>query len=130
MNRKPNNFKRHFRIYFKNNHPAYIVDEEGNMYVFHRVTHSKSSGSRKNWKIDKNPISGHCEPMYIVKQEQKDSKNRFSMFEIELKKGVDVSYPEIKKAGSLQTDKGRTRYESSTNIKSKQKPKNNRKIKK
>ncbi len=43
---------------------------------------------------------------------------------------VGVSYPEIKKAGSLQTNKGRTRYESSTNIKSKQKPKNNIKSKK
>ena len=55
---------------------------------FHRVTHSKTSGGRKNWKIDKNPISGHREPMHIVKQEQKDSKNRFSMFEIELKKAL------------------------------------------
>jgi hypothetical protein len=130
MKIKPYTFKRHFRIYFKNNHPAYIVDEEGNMYVFHRVTHSKTSGNRNNWKMNKNPIFGHEEPMYIVKQEQKDSKSRFSVFEIELKKGVDVSYPDIKKAGSLQTDKGRTRYESSTNIKSKQKLKNNKKIKK
>lgn len=97
MKKKPNTFKRHFRIYFKNNHPAYIVDEEGNLYIFHRVTHSKTSGSRKNWKIDENPILGHQEAMYIVKQEQKDAKRRFSMFEIELKKGIDVSYPEIKK---------------------------------
>ena len=67
-------FKRHFRIYFKNNHPAYIVDEEGNMYVFHRVTHSKTSGSKKNWKINNNPILNHKKPMYIVKQEQKDKK--------------------------------------------------------
>ena len=29
-------------------------------------------------------------------EEQKDSKNRFIMFEIELKKGVNVSYPEKK----------------------------------
>ena len=126
MKTKPNIFRRHFRIYFKNNHPAYIVDEEGNMYVFHRVTHSKTSGKRKNWKIEKNPIRGHKEPMYIVKQEQKDKKSRFSVFEIELKNGIDVSYPEIKKAGSLQTI-GRTRYESSTNIKSKKHLKDNSK---
>lgn len=130
MKKKPNTFKRHFRIYFKNNHPAYIVDEEGNLYIFHRVTHSKTSGSRKNWKIDENPILGHQEAMYIVKQEQKDAKRRFSMFEIELKKGIDVSYPEIKKAGSLQTDNGHTRYESSTIIKSKANHKNNKKNKK
>lgn len=127
---KPKQFKRHFRIYFKNNHPAYIVDEEGNMYVFHRVTHSKTSGKRKNWKINDNPIKGHYEPMYIVKQEQKDNKSRFSMFEIELKHGIDVSYPDIKKAGSLQTSEGRTRYESSTHIKSKSAIKNNKKNKK
>ena len=45
-------FKKHFRIYFKNGHPAYIIDEEGNMYVFHRVTHSKTSGGRKNLEIN------------------------------------------------------------------------------
>ena len=127
---KPKHFKRHFRIYFKNNHPAYIVDEEGNMYVFHRVTHSKTSGKRRNWKINDNPIKGHYETMYIVKQEQKDNKSRFSMFEIELKHGIDVSYPDIKKAGSLQTGEGRTRYESSTHIKSKSAIKNNKKNKK
>lgn len=126
---KKQNFQRHFRIYFKNNHPAYIVDEEGNLYVFHRVTHSKTSGNKKNWKINNNPIKGHNEPMYIVKQEQKDIKSRFIVFEIELKNGIDVSFPEIKKAGSLQTN-GRTRYESSTNIKSKELIKNNPRKKK
>ena len=126
---KHKNFKRHFRIYFKNNHPAYIVDEEGNLYIFHRVTHSKTSGSKKNWEIENNPIKGHYEPMYIVKQEQKDAKSRFSVFEINLKNGVDVSFPEIKKAGNLQAN-GRTRYESSTNIKSKETTKNNKRKKK
>ena len=95
-------FKRHFRIYLKNNHPAYIVDEEGLMYVFHRVTHSKTSGGKKNWIIENNPIKGHNEPMYIVKQEKRDLKGRFSLFEIELKNGIDVSYPNIKKAGRTQ----------------------------
>ena len=95
-------FKRHFRIYFKNGHPAYIVDEEGNKYVFHRVTHSKTSGGRKNWKIDRNPIKGHREAMYIVKQEKRDLKGRFSPFKLEIKKGVDIDYPEIKKAGRTQ----------------------------
>ena len=67
-------FIRHFRIYFKNNHPAYIVDEEGNTYVFHRVTHSKTSGGRKNWKITPNPLKGYYKPLYIVKQEKKRFK--------------------------------------------------------
>ena len=55
-----NTFERHFRIYFRNGHPAYIVDEEGNKYIFHRVTHSKTSGGKKNWKnpkINHNPIA-------------------------------------------------------------------------
>lgn len=88
-------FRRHFRIYLKNNHPAYIVDEEGNIYVFHRVTHSRTSGGRLNWE-KKNPIKGDKRPMRIVKKQEKDKKSRFSLFEIELKDGVDVSYPEIK----------------------------------
>ncbi len=70
-------FERHFRIYFRNGHPAYIVDEEGNNDIFHFVTHSKTSGGKKNWK-KKNPlVSGGDKPMYIVKQEQKDSKKSF-----------------------------------------------------
>ena len=118
-------FRRHFRIYFKNNHPAYIVDEEGNTYVFHRVTHSKTSGGRKNWKIKNNPIKGHSEPLFIVKQEKRDLKGRFSLFEIELKDGVDVSYPDIKKSGRTQThqEDDRATITSGTIIKSKRKKK-------
>lgn len=96
-NHKNKEFRRHFGIYLKNNHPAYIVDEEGNLYVFHRVTHSKTSGGRKNWKINPNPIRGQVTPMYIVKQEKRDLKGRFSLFEIELKKDADVRYLGIKK---------------------------------
>ena len=123
MNKKT--FRRHFRIYLKNNHPAYIVDEEGNVYVFHRVTHSKTSGGRKNWKIENNPIKGHKEPMYIVKQEKRDIKGKFSLFEIELKNGIDVSYPNIKKAGRTQNhqEDERATITSSKNIKSKRKKK-------
>ena len=40
-------FKKHFRIYFKSGHPAYIVDEEGDYYYFHRVTSSPKSGTQK-----------------------------------------------------------------------------------
>ena len=40
--------------------------------------------------------------MYIVRQEQRDIKGRFSLFEIELKDGVDVSYPSIRKVGRTQ----------------------------
>ena len=71
-------FERHFRIYFKSNHPAYIVDEEGNKYYFHRVTSSPYSGHKKNWKIDPNPDKRMNKPMYIIKEEQIDKKGRFS----------------------------------------------------
>ena len=124
-NSKSKKFVRHFRIYFKNNHPAYIVDEEGTLYVFHRVTHSKTSGGKTNWIIN-NPFKGYYGKTYIVKQEQKDEKGRFSKFEIELKPNIDVSYPEIKKAGSLQT-LGRTRYESGIHIKTNRTEKSNKK---
>ena len=96
MTKNKKTFIRHFRIYFKNNHPAYIVDEEGNLYVFHRVTHSKTSGGKKNWEKRPNPIKGDNKPMRIVKKQEKDSKNRFSYFEIDLTDGVDISYPDIK----------------------------------
>ena len=106
-------FKRHFRIYFRNNHPAYIVGEDGDMYIFHRVTHSKSSGGKKTWE-KANPIDdGDPRKIHIVKKEEKDSKGRFSLFKIKLKKNADVSYPEIKRAGSAQTTTSRTNVSSS-----------------
>ena len=99
-----NQFKKHFRIYFKNGHPAFIVDEEGNMYVFHRITHSKTSGGRNNIKIDNPLIKGGEQATYIVKREEIDKKGRFSLFELELKPGIDVDNLLIKKAGGSQTD--------------------------
>ena len=121
MKEQKKHFRRHFRIYFKNNHPAYIVDEEGNLFVFHRVTHSKTSGGKKNWEIQNNPLKRGNRPMYIVKQEKRDLKGRFSMFEIELKDGADVSYPEIKKVGRTQTHPSddRATITSDNNIKAK-----------
>ena len=96
------NFKRHFRIYLVNNHPAYIVDEEGNMYIFHRVTESKTSGGKKNWKVEgENPIEGYKCDCYIVKQEQKKPKSKFSSFKLRTKKRVNISYPWIKGAKKM-----------------------------
>ena len=91
-------FKRHFRIYLVNNHPAYIVDEEGNQYVFHRMTESKSSGGRNNWKMKVNPVENCFFTCYMVRKEQKDEKSRFSKQKLRTKKGVDVSYHWIKRA--------------------------------
>ena len=112
------------------------VDEEGNMFVFHRATHSKTSGGRSNWPYDNPLLKGGNEKLYIVKKEQRDKKTKFSSFELELKPNVDISYPEIKKFGSLlqleecatnTSDSGnhhtncRSRYESSEHIKPKEK---------
>ena len=126
-------FKRHFRIYFKNNHPAYIVDEEGDVYVFHRVTHSKTSGGKKNWPKNNPLLNGDKRIMYIVWKQEKDKKNKFSRFTLELIAGADVSYPEIKKVGNeSQLNTGnhqalsRSRNESSKPIKPKKKKKHNK----
>ena len=117
-----NKFRRHFRIYFKNNHPAYIVDEDGNTYVFHRVTHSKTSGGRNNIKIDNPLVNGGDQATYIVKRVEKDKKGRFSLFELKLKPGVDVDNLLIKKAGGSQPV-GTNNITTSTIIKTKRKKK-------
>lgn len=70
-------FKKHFRIYLVSGHPAYIVDEEGNYYYFHRVTSSPKSGHHKNIEIDPNPDSSRDTPMYIVKNGTKRQKGSF-----------------------------------------------------
>ena len=99
---KKKKFVKHFRIYFKNGHPAYIVDEDGNKFVFHRMTHSKTSGHRNNIKIDNPLIKGGDKVTYIVKREEKDNKGRFSLFELEIKPDVDIDNLLIKKAGGSQ----------------------------
>lgn len=109
MNKNKKKFSRHFRIYFKSGHPAYIVDEEGQLYVFHRVTHSKTSGGRKNWEKENPLIKGGKKKMYIVKKEEIDKKNRFSPFCLETKSYVDVSYPEIKRVSHFLTKNKKTK---------------------
>ncbi len=90
-------FKRHFRIYFKTNHPAYIVGEDDENFIFHRVTHSKTSGGKKNWEVNRNPLlKGGDGPIYIVKAEQKEKKKRFSPFKLETKRGINIEYSNIK----------------------------------
>lgn len=132
-------FVKHFRIYFKNGHPAYIVDEDGNKFVFHRMTHSKTSGHRNNIRIDNLLIKGGDKATYIVKREEKDNKGRFSLFELETKPNVDIDNLLIKKAGGSQpigtnnlttsVDDGKSKtlthmsHSSSNSIKSKQKRK-------
>jgi len=71
-------FQRHFRIYFKSKHPAYIVNDEGDYYFFHRVTSSPKSGSHSNWEVNPNPDKRRKTPMYIVHAQEKDEKKYFS----------------------------------------------------
>ena len=129
MKHNKTSFERHFRIYFKNGHPAYIVDEEGNKYVFHRVTHSKTSGGKKSWKKS-NPLKlGGDRPMYIVKKEEKDNKGRFSLFKLETKIGKDISFPDIKKAGGSQTSHDNVKVVNNITTGKNIKAKKNKKLK-
>lgn len=90
-------YKRHFRIYLKNNHPAYIVDEEGNYYLFHKVSHSRRISGKNTFEIKNNPIINDYSIMYIAKNKQRDKKNKFSKEKLKIKKGVDISYKFIDK---------------------------------
>jgi len=80
MTKKKSNkgYNKHFRLYFKSKHPALILNEEKDDYKFRRVTSAEYSGHHKNEKVFPNPDKTKKTPMYIVKQEQKDKKNRFS----------------------------------------------------
>ena len=68
----------HFRRYNKSGHPALILDEENDDYLFRRVTSSEKSGHHKNEKVFPNPDKRRSSPMYIVKNRQKDKKKFFS----------------------------------------------------
>ena len=115
------NFKRHFRIYLVNNHPAYIVDENNKKYLFHRVTSSKTSGGRKNYKIVPNPLYSGKNEMYIVKRLQKDDVNRFSKYKLDVRKGIKIDYPFIDKKTPSTSAKSDATSSGSKNIKSKRK---------
>lgn len=68
----------HFRRYNKSGHPALILDEENDDYLFRRVTSSEKSGHHKNEMVFPNPDKRRSTPMYIVKNRQKDKKKYFS----------------------------------------------------
>ena len=94
---KKKKFKRHFRIYLVNGHPAYIVSEDNEYYYFHRTTESKTSGGKNNWPINPNPLMNNKgRKMFIVKAEQIAKKGRFSLFKLEVQEGLDINYPFIK----------------------------------
>lgn len=62
--------------------------------------------------------------MFIAKNKRIDKKNKFSISELRIKKGVDVSYPFIdseliKKTPAGQTNKGRPTTARSKRIKTK-----------
>lgn len=103
-------FKRHFRIYLVNNHPAYFVDQDDKKYIFHRVTSSTHSGGRKNYLIKPNPLYSGKSEMFIVKRREKDKKNRFSKFALDVKKGTNIEYKFIdnKKVPSAPVKNGVT----------------------
>lgn len=102
-------FIRHFRIYFKNNHPAYIVDENGDKYVFHRTSHNKFISGKNTWEVKPNPLENSNKPMHIAKRKQKDKKSRFSPFKLKLRIGIDANNLIIKKAGSTQANPDRVK---------------------
>lgn len=87
------NFKRHFRIYLKSGHPAYIVDEEGNKFLFHRVTKSPKSGHHTNWEINPNPDKTKKKPMYIVHNQEEDYKY---LFTAELPYNIQLDFIKVK----------------------------------
>lgn len=120
-------FKRHFRIYLVNNHPAYIVDENGDYYVFHRSSHKNKISNKATFEIKKNPIVGDLRPMYIAKRRQTERKGRFSKNKFPIKKGVNINYEFIdtellnKKTPSKQIYKNRSTTSGSKIIKPKKK---------
>ena len=66
------------------------------------MTHSKTSGHRNNIKIDNPLVRYDDKATYIVKREERDNKGRFSLFELEIKPGIDIGELLIKKAGGSQ----------------------------
>ena len=119
-------FKRHFRIYLVNNHPAYIVDEEGNKFVFHRTSHKNKISNKSTFEIKENPIVGNFKPMYIAKRKQIANKGRFSKAKLPIKRNIDINFKFIdsdllKKTPSKQIYKNRSTTSGSKSIKTKNK---------
>ena len=76
MAKKKGNFRKGFRKNKRIKHPAYVVDENGNLYQYIGVTHSKMTGSENNIPLLKNPNPDDSRQAYIrPRVEEDDSKN-------------------------------------------------------
>lgn len=66
--------------------------------MFHRMTKSKTSGGKNNWKIEPNPIKDCYFTFCMIKKEETANKRKFSKEKVKIKKGRDASFPGIKRA--------------------------------
>ena len=120
-------FKRHFRIYLVNNHPAYIVDENGDYYVFHRSSHKNKISNKATFEIKKNLIVGDLRPMYIAKRRQTEKKGDFQKINYQLRMALILTMNLLiqswlnKKTPSKQIYKNRSTTSGSKIIKPKKK---------
>ena len=87
------------------------------------MTSSKKSGGRTNYKITPNPLYSGKKEMYIVKRIEKDKKNRFSKFSLDVRKGININYKFIdnKKTPSASANKSDVTSSGSKIIKPKKK---------
>ena len=74
---KKKKFRYNFRKNKRVNHPAYLIDQDGNMYKYIGLTHSKVTDNVQNVKLSKNPDPKDKRPSYARPFVERDEKKNF-----------------------------------------------------
>ena len=70
-------FVKVFRKNKKSNHPAYVIDQDGNMYAYIGVTHSEVTKGKKNVPLEKNPNPKDARKAYVRPVVESEQKKHF-----------------------------------------------------
>ena len=82
--KRKSEFRYHKQITIKKNgkitkliHPAYIIFEKGNIYIYVSITHSKNVENMIVIKLRKNPNPNDTQSSYYIDEIKEDTKDKF-----------------------------------------------------
>ena len=77
-NRKEFRFKKiRVKEHLSIRHPAYVIIEKGNIYVYVTITHSNQVKGKVVIKLQKNPNPKDNRDVYFVTEIEQDTKDKF-----------------------------------------------------
>lgn len=75
--KKKSNFRKGFRKNKRIGHPAYLIDEDGNMYKYIGITHAQKTNGMDNIPLSKNPDPKDSSKAFVRPLIEKDKPKNF-----------------------------------------------------